>query len=273
MTASKAISWINAVWGVAGMDDSEVADLNARLEQADLSARLQLIRTAVRGRLVFTTSFGLEDQVLTHLIAASGLDIEFATLDTGRLFPQAYDLWAETEARYGLRVRPAYPESRELEQWVATQGINGFRASLDARKACCGIRKVEPLTRVLQGAGAWLTGLRANQSAHRAGMAFVSSDPAHGVIKASPLLDWSREQVAAFADAHAVPVNPLHAEGYLSIGCAPCTRAVPPGGAERDGRWWWEDEARKECGLHVAADGRITPRLPQRELPATEFPA
>jgi phosphoadenosine phosphosulfate reductase len=245
-------------------------DLNARLAQAELPRRLQLIRAGVRGRLVFTTSFGLEDQVLTAAIAASGIEIEVATLDTGRLFPDVYDLWAATEARYGLRVRPFYPERESLESLVNSQGIEGFRASLEARKACCGTRKVEPLGRALQGAGGWLTGLRSSQSPHRAGLGFVVHDTDQGLVKASPLLDWSREQVVAFAEAHAVPVNPLHAQGYLSIGCAPCTRAVPPGGDERDGRWWWEEEGKKECGLHVHGGGRIMPGQPQASSAPTE---
>ena len=139
----------------------------------------------------------------------------------------------------------------ELEALVAAQGINGFYKSREARAACCDVRKVEPLTRALAGAAGWITGLRADQSAHRGAVGLVAADPARGLLKLSPLHDWTREAVRTFAAAHAVPANPLHANGFASIGCAPCTRAIGPGEPERACRWWWEDEAQKECGLHV----------------------
>jgi phosphoadenosine phosphosulfate reductase len=231
--------------------------LNAEFHDLSPLERLVDLRRRLTGTIVFTTSFGIEDQAITHLIAESGVEITIATLDTGRLFPETHEVWAETERRYGLRVRAFYPAHTELESLVAAQGIDGFYDSPDARRACCHVRKVAPLGRALRMATGWVTGLRAGQSSHRREAEFVSFDEAHGLIKANPLLDWTREQVASFVAAHDVPVNRLHAQGFLSIGCAPCTRAVRPGEPERAGRWWWENETRKECGLHVAPDGRL----------------
>lgn len=244
------------------MLDSLADQLDRDLAPLSAGDRLVALRKSVPGRIVFTTSLGLEDQVLTHLVAEAGLDIEFATLDTGRLFPETYDLWERTEARYGIAIRGFSPDRVSLEQLVAEQGINGFRASVENRKTCCDVRKVEPLERALAGAAAWITGLRADQSAHRGGFSHVSADPARGLVKVNPLIDWSREEARLFAEKHDIPVNALHEKGFLSIGCAPCTRAIRPGEAERAGRWWWEDEAKKECGLHIGPDGRLT-RAPQ----------
>ncbi len=239
-----------------------ISDLVARLnaQAADQSAleRLQALRAALPGPIVFTTSFGVEDQAITHLIATAGLDISFATLDTGRLFPQTYDLWAQTEACYGIKVRPFFPQAEAVEAMTTAQGVNGFYDSVDARKTCCNVRKLEPLARALSGAQGWVTGLRADQSDHRQGLAFVSYDEVRGLVKLNPIFDWTRDDAAAFTAANDVPVNTLHAQGILSIGCAPCTRAIAPGEPERAGRWWWEDEAKKECGLHVGPDGRLT---------------
>ena len=232
--------------------------LDADFGRLTAEDRLIRLRRDVVGRLVFTTSLGLEDQVLAFLIAELRLDVELATLDTGRLFPETYALWAETEARFNLRIRAVYPDGPALERLVTDQGVNGFYASIANRKACCGIRKVEPLSRALKGADAWLTGLRADQSDDRQRLPYVSFDRDRGLLKVNPLLDWTREQALRFAQAKNVPLNPLHDQGFLSIGCAPCTRAVRDGENERSGRWWWEQEDAKECGLHVGPDGRLT---------------
>jgi thioredoxin-dependent adenylylsulfate APS reductase len=229
------------------------AELDRTLAELDLAQRLAAIRGALDGPVVFTTSFGLEDQVILHHICEAGLDIDIVTLDTGRLFPETYTTWEETEHRYGRRIRAVYPDHGALERLIAAQGVNGFYRSKDARMACCDMRKVEPLGRALAGAQGWITGVRADQSAARGGLRFVAADRERNLLKFNPLLDWSRQAVQDFAPAHEVPVNPLHEKGFLSIGCAPCTRAVRPGEAERAGRWWWEDESKKECGLHVAA--------------------
>jgi phosphoadenosine phosphosulfate reductase len=216
----------------------------------DLFDRLAALRQAIAGRVVFTTSFGLEDQAVAHALFTRELGIEVVTLDTGRLFPETYQVWSETERRYGRRIHAFSPDHRSLEALVVRQGIDGFRSSVEARLACCGVRKVATLGRALVGASGWITGMRAEQSADRAAMWFAAFDAEHDLIKANPLLDWTRARVAEFVRAHAIPYNPLHDNGFLSIGCAPCTRAVAPGEPERAGRWWWEQDAKKECGLH-----------------------
>jgi phosphoadenosine phosphosulfate reductase len=241
--------------------------LDAAFRELDLAGRLKALRAAVKGRIVFTTSLGIEDQAVAHAIFSENLDIEVVTLDTGRLFPETYDLWAQTEERYGRRIKPFYPLAQPLEQLVEDQGINGFYHSLDARKACCTVRKVEPLARALAGAEIWVTGLRGDQSAHRGSLHFVEADGARNLVKANPIFDWTRERTAEFTRANDVPVNALHGQGFLSIGCAPCTRAIAPGEPERAGRWWWEDEAKKECGLHIGADGKIQRAAPDVKSP------
>ena len=245
---------MNAYTPVSAADatplDEIVQRLTAGFRDLDLVNRLAEARRAIAGRLVFTTSFGLEDQAITHAILGQDLAIDVVTLDTGRLFPQTYALWSETEARYGRRIRAFYPERESVEAFVTQQGIDGFRASIAARQACCAVRKVEPLHRALDGASGWITGVRAEQSSERATTPYAAVDAARGLIKLNPLLDWSRERVVDFVRERGIPYNPLHDEGFLSIGCAPCTRAVKAGEPERAGRWWWEQEDKKECGLH-----------------------
>ena len=248
--------------GHAGEEESIAAkaagmSLDTALRPLDPVERIRSLRERVTGDLVFTTSFGLEDQVLTHMIAAAGVAVRIVTLDTGRLFPETHALWSRTEARYGFPIRAFYPDTASVEDLVARRGIDGFYGTHEARTACCGVRKVAPLGRALQGAAAWITGLRAGQSDARRDIAFASFDPDHRLLKINPLLDWSRDRVAAYARTEDVPVNPLHDQGFLSIGCAPCTRAVRPGEPERAGRWWWEHEAARECGLHLTPDGRL----------------
>ncbi len=247
------------------MTEPLIPEWSAGFAALDPETRLARLRASVEGEIVFTTSFGLEDQALTHIIAGSGLDIAFATLDTGRLFPETYEVWSRTQARYGLRIRAILPQTRAVETLIDSDGVDGFRASIAARKACCAVRKIEPLGRALAGARAWVTGLRADQSAGRSALAFVARDAERGLVKVNPLLDWTRARVAAFVATHDVPVNPLHQRGFLSIGCAPCTRVVPPGEPERAGRWWWESEAQKECGLHLDAAGRLVRAAPAPE--------
>jgi phosphoadenosine phosphosulfate reductase len=216
----------------------------------DLDERLTAVRREILGKLVFTTSFGIEDQAIVDAIFTQHLEIEVVTLDTGRLFPETYELWASTEHRYGLPVRALYPDHKGLEPLVARQGISGFRGSVEARRACCAVRKVEPLERALAGAAAWITGLRADHSADRSRIGAASIEPRHQLIKVNPLYDWTRDQAVAYVRERSIPYNALHDRGFLSIGCAPCTRAVAPGEPERAGRWWWEQEGKKECGLH-----------------------
>jgi phosphoadenosine phosphosulfate reductase len=223
-----------------------------RFAPLTLDRRLAEARAGLEGRLVLTTSFGIEDQALTHAAMLSGADIDIVTLDTGRLFPETYDVWAETEQRYGIRIRAYTPEQAELETLLKGDGVAGFRNSVDARHRCCEVRKVVPLARALDGAAGWITGLRADQSAHRAVTPFAEPDVARRLVKINPLADFTRDAVKDYVLANNVPYNVLHDRGFLSIGCAPCTRAIRPGEPERAGRWWWEAEDKKECGLHVA---------------------
>ncbi len=230
----------------------ERAALIAALAGLSPPERIALLRESLPGKITMTTGFGIEGQVILHWIAEQNLDIDLVTLDTGRLFPETYELWAETERRYGLRIRAIYPNGAALETLVARQGINGFYDSPDTRTACCNVRKVEPLERALDGAQAWITGLRGDQSAFRSQASVLAFDTTRRLLKLNPLFDWTRQAVADFAAANGVPVNKLHAQGFVSIGCAPCTRAIAPGERERAGRWWWETDGKTECGLHLA---------------------
>jgi len=217
-----------------------------------LPERLRTAVAAIDGRLVLTTSFGKEAQLVAHHIFTERLPIEVVTIDTGRLFPETHKVWQETEERYGVRIRAAHPEAVEITDLIADQGINGFYYSKDAREAFCDVRKVHPLNHALAGASAWLVGLRADQSRHRSSVRLASWDSHHQLVKLAPLFDWTGDEVAAECERLGVPVNALHAQGFPSIGCAPCTRAVQPGDDERSGRWWWEADDTKECGLHLS---------------------
>jgi phosphoadenosine phosphosulfate reductase len=243
---------------------AKVADLRAtaaelveQFASQGLFERLATARTLIAGRIAFTTSFGLEDQAIGHAIFSQALAIDAATLDTGRLFPETYEVWAETERRYGVRILAFTPQSESVEALLARGGVDGFRASVAARLECCAVRKVAPLARALAGRAAWITGIRADQSADRAHVVAASYDEERKLLKINPLFDWTREQTLAFIRTHGVPYNALHDRGFLSIGCAPCTRAVAPGEDERAGRWWWEQAEKKECGLHVRRAGGL----------------
>ena len=228
--------------------------LDAKLAAcATLEERIgAIVAAGVPGRITFSTSLGIEDQAVTHAIAVAGKGIDIFTLDTGRHFPETLDTVFETEARYGIKIRVMFPDSAEVEELVSNDGIYGFRYSVDARKACCDIRKVRPLNRALDGAAAWITGLRREQSKGRAVVPFAAYDSAQKLIKLNPIADWTLAQLESYIAVNKIPVNPLHAKGFPSIGCQPCTRAIAPGEDIRAGRWWWENENGKECGLHVA---------------------
>jgi phosphoadenosine phosphosulfate reductase len=249
--AARTARWLGQAVSSAGFD-------------RDLTKRLATVRSFVPGRIVFTTSFGLEDQAITHAIFRQGFGIDVVTLDTGRLFGETYEVWAQTERQYGRLIPAYFPDRLSLESMVASQGIHGFYNSVEARHECCAIRKVEPLQRALAGAAAWVTGLRADQSDERVGICFALVDSHHQLIKINPLFDWTREQVLSFVRERGIPYNSLHDQGFASIGCAPCTRAIAPGEPERAGRWWWEHEQKKECGLHCRHQSR-TSALPQFE--------
>ncbi len=229
--------------------------LDSRLRKLPtLPERIAAIAEFIPGRIAFSSSLGIEDQAITHAIATQDARIDVFTLDTGRHFPETLETLFETEGRYGIKIRVVFPDATEVENLVAEDGIMGFRYSVEARKACCEVRKVRPLNRALAGASAWITGLRREQSLGRAEVPFASYDAGQKLIKLNPIADWSLKTLEDFVSANKVPVNPLHARGFPSIGCQPCTRAIRPGEDIRAGRWWWENENAKECGLHARND-------------------
>ena len=226
---------------------------------AKSAAALALLREAVaefganatNGALAFANSFGAEDMVLTDLILSNALPITVFSLDTGRLPAETYSLIGEVERRYGKKLEIYFPDAGAVEAFVRSHGINAFYDSVELRKACCGVRKMEPLRRALAGRKAWITGLRAAQSVTRAGLPVRETDTANGLEKLNPLSDWTETEVWAYIRMNEVPYNALHDQFYPSIGCAPCTRAIALGEDVRAGRWWWENPETKECGLHV----------------------
>ena len=217
-----------------------VARLNAKATAMHPLERLKALREALTGEIVFTTTFGAEDQAITHMIATANLDIAIVTIDTGRLFPQTHDVWARTEARSGIRVRPFFPDADALEALVMEQGVNGFYRSVAARKACCETRIFDPLSLALVEAEAWVSGDPSNQ---KKPPSFVSLDEGYKVVKTNPVFDWTHAQALAFAGDNRIPLNDLHAQGFIAMGCAPCTRAVDPTRTKLSPHWWWEDES------------------------------
>ncbi|OGX34029.1 MAG: phosphoadenosine phosphosulfate reductase [Omnitrophica WOR_2 bacterium RIFCSPHIGHO2_01_FULL_48_9] len=211
---------------------------------------IQLSFAEFGSRVNFATSLGEEDQVITDMIAKAAPQIEIFTLDTGRLFPETYELIAKTQKRYPLNFKIYYPDTKAVEAMVQAKGINLFYESVENRKLCCGVRKVEPLRRALANVDAWMTGLRREQAVTRSNLETVEWDEANQKIKINPLADWTLQQVHEYIKKNKVDINPLHAQGFISIGCSPCTRAVNPGEDIRAGRWWWEQPDQKECGLH-----------------------
>jgi phosphoadenosine phosphosulfate reductase len=203
------------------------------------------------GQVTFSTSFSYEDQVITHKILSNNLPIKIFTLDTGRLFPETYSVWNSTNERYHTHIKAYYPDYSLLESFIEEKGPNSFYESVENRKDCCYIRKVDPLKRALKNNAIWITGLRAEHSADRHDMPQVEWDESNNIIKYHPILHWTTEEVKQYINENNIPYNSLHDRGFVSIGCAPCTRAIRPGEDFRAGRWWWEDNTKKECGLHV----------------------
>ncbi len=225
-------------------------ELEAQLSELSAQEGLALVADLFPGKVTFSTSLGQEDQVITQLIAEARLPISIFSLDTGRLFPETLDLLSRTEAKYKQNIKVYYPTTESVEKLVSEIGINGFYESVENRKSCCFVRKVEPLKRALAGNEIWVTGLRAEQSANRSGMKRIEWDEGNQILKFNPLLDWTFDDMIAYISEKKIPYNPLHDKGFISIGCAPCTRAIMPGEDARAGRWWWED-SKKECGLHA----------------------
>lgn len=227
----------------------EVVRINVATKRANALELLHAIAEE-HGAVTFANSFGAEDMVLTDLILAEKLPIEIFSLDTGRLPAETYTLMGEVEQHYGTRLKVYFPDATAVETYVRSEGINAFYDSVELRKQCCAIRKVAPLKRALAGKSAWITGMRAAQSATRTELPVRQFDEANGLAKYNPLADWSEAEVWAYIRIHGLPYNALHDQFYPSIGCAPCTRAIAVGEDVRAGRWWWEDPDNKECGLH-----------------------
>jgi len=230
---------------------SYLGDLTLQSDRLSIREFIQLLTTQFPGQVTFSTSFSYEDQVIAHEILNNALPVNIFTLDTGRLFAETYSVWNNTNEKYQAHITAYYPDYHLLEEFVTNKGPNAFYESVENRKQCCFIRKVEPLKRALAGNAVWITGLRAEHSPDRNNLQVIEWDETNQVIKYNPILHWTTEDVQKFINDNNVPYNPLHDRGFVSIGCAPCTRAIRPGEDFRAGRWWWEDAAKKECGLHI----------------------
>jgi phosphoadenosine phosphosulfate reductase len=228
----------------------KIASLNQQLAGADAIGLLSYFLTEYKGRIALASSLGLEDQVLTEMVCFIDPSLKIFTLDTGRLFPETYDLIQRTNQKYGMQMQVYFPEAQMVEQMVHSKGINLFYNSIEDRKTCCHTRKIVPLKRAFAGLDVWICGLRRDQSVTRSEMQPIEWDEKNGLIKLNPLIDWSEEKVRAYIKAHNIPYNPLHDRDFPSIGCQPCTRAILPGEDLRAGRWWWENPDTRECGLH-----------------------
>jgi len=224
--------------------NNSIGENNKSLEKAfDVFNELKL------GKAAFSTSFGQEDQVLTDYIFKNNIDVDVFTLDTGRLFEETYEVYHKTLNKYDKKITPFFPDSQKTEALLSTKGPFSFYESVENRKECCGIRKVDPLQRALKGVEVWITGLRGSQSSFREQLQAFEYDSSFGLLKFNPLIHWNLEEVETYLKLNKVPQNTLHSKGFASIGCAPCTRAIEKGDDLRSGRWWWES-SKKECGLH-----------------------
>ena len=228
----------------------EIAQWQEELGSSSPSEILRWAHRRFAPRVVFATALGVEDQVITHFLARSAPTIRIVTLDTGRLFPETLQLIERTEKHYRLRIETFFPRTEQVEGMVREHGINLFYRNIELRQLCCRIRKIHPLTRALQGMDAWICGLRRQQSVTRRDLLPVEWDDSNGLVKINPLWNWEESRLWEIVKADQVPYSPLHDQGFLSIGCACCTRAVGPGEDLRSGRWWWEQPEYKECGLH-----------------------
>ena len=224
---------------------------NTKLSEKSILEKLKFLIKNHPGKVIFTTSFSYEDQVITDIIFKNNLDIKVVTLDTGRLFPETYKVYRSTVEKYGKQIQAYFPPTEEVEKLVTNKGPFSFYESIENRKECCHIRKVIPLRRALSGNEIWITGIRAAQSENRNGMREFEWDAGNQIIKYNPLMEWTLEQTIDYVKENHIPYNILHDKGFVSIGCQPCTRAIQPGEDIRAGRWWWEQSSGKECGMHL----------------------
>ena len=223
---------------------------NEELEGKSPVDVLRFFLNHFKDKIAFSTSLSLEDQVIAQMISSIKPETKIFTLDTGRLFPETYDLISTTSNKYGINIQVFFPDAAEVEHMVSEKGINLFYNSIANRQLCCYVRKLRPLERAMEGLDAWVTGIRRHQSVTRNNLQLVQWDEINKLVKINPLIDWSEEEVNEYIDAHNIPYNQLHKKGFASIGCQPCTRAIEPGEDVRAGRWWWENPETKECGLH-----------------------
>jgi phosphoadenosine phosphosulfate reductase len=227
-----------------------VKELNQQLKDQPAADILRFFIQNYREKLAFSTSLGAEDQVITQIIAGIDPGIYMFSLDTGRMFPETYDLLDLTQQRYKVDIKIFFPEQKAVEKMVNGKGINLFYESIENRKLCCNIRKIEPLKRALENIDFWISGLRREQSVTREDLSLIEWDNLNHKIKINPLIDWKSEDLWDYIRQNNIPYNPLHDRGFPSIGCQPCTRAIEAGEDIRAGRWWWENPDMKECGLH-----------------------
>ena len=228
----------------------QIADWNASWKKKDPLEFLKYFMDKFGDRIALATSLGAEDQVITDMMAKIDSKAKIFTLDTGRLFPETYNLIDATNKQYNIKIDVFFPQSEKVESMVKERGMNLFYDNVESRKLCCGIRKVEPLQRAFEGLDVWVCGLRKDQTVSRFFSELVEWDKVNGLIKINPLIDWTEKEVWNYIREKNVPFNPLHERGFASIGCQPCTRAVQPGEDFKAGRWWWEGQEQKECGLH-----------------------
>ena len=228
----------------------DIEKLNQQWDKVEPETMLRHFMEIYGDRIALSSSLSAEDQALTDMMLGINPQARIFSLDTGRLFPETYALLDKTNLHYGIKIEVFCPQTEALQEMVNTQGINLFYESIEKRHLCCQVRKLEPLSRAFRTLDAWVCGLRRGQSVTRNDMRRVEWDERHGLLKINPLIDWSEEQVWAYVREHRVPYNKLHDQGFPSIGCQPCTRAVKPGEDIRSGRWWWEDPQHRECGLH-----------------------
>ena len=232
------------------MENNSIEKLNQQFASLSLEEAFETLSTLRFKNIAFSTSLGQEDQVMTDVIFKNNHPIKVFTLDTGRLFKQTYDVLDKTQKKYNKSISSFAPDNNELEKLLDSKGPYSFYDSIENRKECCSIRKINPLQKALKGVDLWITGLRASQSNSRSTLSFFSYDDAFELPKFNPLVNWTLEEVENYLEQNNVPQNSLHKKGFVSIGCEPCTRAVKPGENIRSGRWWWE-ESKKECGLHL----------------------
>jgi phosphoadenosine phosphosulfate reductase len=223
---------------------------NSELHNKSILEKLRFLAENHPGKVIFTTSFSYEDQVITDIIFSNCLNIKVITLDTGRMFPETYKVFRSTVEKYGKSIKVYFPPADQVEKMVSKKGPFSFYESVENRKECCFIRKVLPLKRALSGNEIWITGIRSAQSEIRNDMKEFEWDKSNKILKYNPLKDWSLEQTIAYVRKNHIPYNVLHDKGFVSIGCQPCTRAIQPGEDIRAGRWWWEQNTGKECGMH-----------------------